>query len=117
MKNKSTADDKIKEIEEAIRRDFGNRLTQLREQRNLTQPEMMRVFSETTPKSISGYSRWENGQHDPSLSFLYQLHKKWGVDLNELIAGDTVQVPPLPHDVQEAISVLGKFKRDSLFGK
>ena len=29
----SLSDDKIKEIEEAIRRDFGNRLTQLREQR------------------------------------------------------------------------------------
>lgn len=109
--------DEIKKLRDSVRRDFGNRLSKLRSKNKLTQPEMMRVFVESTPDSISAYSKWENGQHDPSLIFLYQLRKIWGEDLNKLIAGDDAAAPTLPYDVQHAISVLERFKQDCLLGK
>lgn len=104
-------------MQQDARREFGNRLTELREKHDLSQPEMMRVFAESTPLTTSGYSRWENGHTSPDIAFLKQLHDKWKIDLNWLIAGDENFVPELPIEVQTAIRVLGDFKRDCIFRK
>ena len=114
-KSKKGSNSEYEKMRASICRDFGNRLTELREKHKLTQPEMMRQFDESTPLSSPGYSRWENGTSQPDIAFLKQLHDKWRVDLNWLIAGDEHFVPDLPFEVQEAIRVLDDYKRKCIF--
>lgn len=105
------------EAKNKIGRDLGERLTSIRESKRLTQEEFLRQLDETSPKTSSGYSRWENGQRAPDVCFLVQLHEKWHVDLNWLIAGDKQPVPQLPSEVEKAITTLSDYKHKCQFGK
>ena len=116
MNNKKNCCDEVEKFRVDAKREVGNRLTEIREKRNLTQLELICQFT-TSPQTISGYSRWENGTSEPSVAFLKQLHESWGIDLNWLIAGDCAFVPNLPIDVRNAIAVLDDFRRDCIFRK
>lgn len=111
MSNKKDCGDEVEKYKADTRRELGNRLTEIREKHKLTQCEMICQFT-TSPQTISGYSRWENGTSEPSVAFLKQLHESWGIDLNWLIAGNDAFVPNLPIEVQKAITALDDFRRN-----
>ena len=114
MNNKKNCCDEVEKFRVDAKREVGNRLTEIREKRNLTQLELICKFT-TSPQTISGYSRWENGTSEPSVAFLKQLHESWGIDLNWLIAGDDSFVHDLPIEVKDAIKVLTDFKHSCIF--
>lgn len=98
--------------------DIGKRLRDIRSKNHLTQRQMIcKVLDDTAITMVEQWSRWEKGRRLIPLYVLLGLHKKFNIDLNWLLAGDDVATPPLPKEVQDAISILDKFKRDFLFGK
>ena len=94
------------EIEKSYFRDLGKRLYFFRMKQHLTQQRMIDELQPTSPQTTSAYSKWESGTASPSIAFLVQLHERWGVDLNELLAGDVPARSPLPHEVRAAIFTL-----------
>ncbi|WP_140937074.1 helix-turn-helix domain-containing protein [Sphingobacterium lumbrici] len=60
---------------------FGNRLRELRQQRNMSQEELANKID--TP--ISQISRMERGEGNPTLHTLFEISTALKVDLKELI--------------------------------
>lgn len=66
-------------------KEIAARVKGLREALDLT-PEAIAV---ETGVSVDQYLAYESGEHDISMSFLFQLAKRYGIDTVELLSGET----------------------------
>ena len=66
-------------------KDVANRVRALREDMDLTMQEM----ADATGRSVADYAAQESGEHDLSFTFLYKCAKVLGVDVIELLTGET----------------------------
>ena len=67
------------------RRDVANRIRSLREDNELTIEEM----AEATGRSAKEYAARESGDMDLTFTFVYKCAKKFGVDVVELLTGES----------------------------
>ena len=72
------------------RRDIANRIRSLREDNDLTIEDM----ATATGRSASEYAARESGEMDLTFTFVYKCAKKFGVDVGELLTGES---PRLRH--------------------
>lgn len=72
-------------MEEPNIKEVANRIRALREDLDLTMQEM----AEATGRSVAEYAAQESGEQDLSFTFLYKCAKKLGVDVIELLTGET----------------------------
>ncbi len=72
------------------RRDIANRIRSLREDNDLTIEDM----ATATGRSASEYAARESGEMDLTFTFVYKCAKKFGVDVVELLTGES---PRLRH--------------------
>ena len=69
--------------------EFGNRLRELRENKNMTRKDLAdRLF--VSPSTIS---RWESGDRQPDISMLSQLAEVLEADIGVLVAGSEAKEP------------------------
>jgi mannose-6-phosphate isomerase-like protein (cupin superfamily) len=61
------------------------RIKALREDQDISAPEM----AEVTGRSLAEYEAQETGEHDLSFTFLYKCANKLGVDVIELLTGES----------------------------
>lgn len=87
----------------------GGRLKELREARNVTQEEMTEIFYPLAPTTVSGYSRIESGDREPSIALLVMIADVWDEDLHWLLTGENKERPLLPVDVRTAMSVIADY--------
>ena len=66
-------------------KEISNRIRTLREDLDLTQQEM----AEATGRSVAEYAAQESGTEDLSFTFLYKCANVFGVDVIELLTGET----------------------------
>ena len=83
---------------------IGNFLRELRNENNLTQEEIAEKF-EVSSRSVS---RWENGNTMPELGILVDLAVFYGVDIKEIIDGNSIIV--LADEEQEALNMAKEAK-------
>jgi transcriptional regulator with XRE-family HTH domain len=62
------------------------RLKELRLEKNLTQAELAKQIGTSQPN----IGRWENGENEPTSSFLVSLANFFGVSVDELLGRDEV---------------------------
>lgn len=72
-------------MEEPNIKEVANRIRALREDFGLTMQEM----ADATGRSVAEYAAQESGDQDLSFTFLYKCAKKLGVDVIELLTGET----------------------------
>ncbi len=72
-------------MEEPNIKEVAGRIRALREDCDLTMQEM----AEATGRSVAEYAAQESGDQDLSFTFLYKCAKKLGVDVIELLTGET----------------------------
>ena len=72
-------------MEEPNIKEVAGRIRALREDLDLTMQEM----AEATGRSVAEYAAQESGEQDLSFTFLYKCAKKLGVDVIELLTGET----------------------------
>lgn len=97
------------EFEKELKQQIAKRLREIREKHFESQGEAISTIDYRLISDNSAWSRYETGINAiPSIVYK-ELHDKWGVDLNWLIAGAETTVPELSFEVQEALSVLSKF--------
>ncbi len=72
-------------MEEPNIKEVANRIRALREDLDLTMQEM----ADATGRSVAEYAAQESGEQDLSFTFLYKCAKKLGVDVIELLTGET----------------------------
>lgn len=73
------------DMEEPNIKEVANRIRALREDFDLTMQEM----ADATGRSVAEYAAQESGEQDLSFTFLYKCAKKLGVDVIELLTGET----------------------------
>ena len=66
-------------------REVAGRIQALREDLDITMQEM----AEATGRSVAEYAAQESGEQDLSFTFLYKCAKRLGVDVIELLTGET----------------------------
>jgi len=66
-------------------KEIANRIRTLREDSDLTMQEM----ADATGRSVAEYAAQESGEQDLSFTFLYKCASKLGVDVVELLTGET----------------------------
>ena len=92
---------------------FGQRLTRLRKQRNLTQEELGEKFG------ISGQavSKWENDASMPDVSILAELSDVLGVSLDELLGKEIPSTRIVPAEERKSMDeMVFKIRVDSSEG-
>ena len=72
-------------MEEPNIKEVAGRIRALREDFDLTMQEM----ADATGRSVAEYAAQESGEQDLSFTFLYKCAKKLGVDVIELLTGET----------------------------
>ena len=72
-------------MEEPNIKEVANRIRALREDCDLTMQEM----AEATGRSVAEYAAQESGEQDLSFTFLYKCAKVLGVDVIEILTGET----------------------------
>ncbi|MBO4352803.1 MAG: cupin domain-containing protein [Eggerthellaceae bacterium] len=72
-------------MEEPNIKEVAGRIRALREDYDLTMQEM----ADATGRSVAEYAAQESGEQDLSFTFLYKCAKKLGVDVIELLTGET----------------------------
>ena len=72
-------------MEEPNIKEVANRIRALREDLDLTMQEM----ADATGRSVAEYAAQESGEQDLSFTFLYKCAKRLGVDVIELLTGET----------------------------
>lgn len=72
-------------MEEPNIKEVANRIRALREDLDYTMQEM----ADATGRSVAEYAAQESGEQDLSFTFLYKCAKKLGVDVIELLTGET----------------------------
>ena len=72
-------------MEEPNIKEVAGRIRALREDFDLTMQEM----ADATDRSVAEYAAQESGEQDLSFTFLYKCAKKLGVDVIELLTGET----------------------------
>ena len=72
-------------MEEPNIKEVAGRIRSLREDSDLTMQEM----AEATGRSVAEYAAQESGEQDLSFTFLYKCAKVLGVDVIELLTGET----------------------------
>ena len=72
-------------MEEPNIKEVANRIRALREDLDYTMQEM----ADATGRSLAEYAAQESGEQDLSFTFLYKCAKKLGVDVIELLTGET----------------------------
>lgn len=75
---------------------IGDRLKELRNERDLTMDMLVMDMNQKYPSlalNKSMLSRWENGQHDPSLEYAKYLSMYFNVSLDYLIGLTDVRTP------------------------
>lgn len=72
-------------MEEPNIKEVASRIRLLREDLDLTMQEM----ADATGRSLAEYAAQESGEQDLSFTFLYKCAKKLGVDVIELLTGET----------------------------
>ena len=72
-------------MEEPNIKEVAGRIRALREDFDLTMQEM----ADATGRSVAEYAAQESGEQDRSFTFLYKCAKKLGVDVIELLTGET----------------------------
>lgn len=78
---------------------IGAFLAKLRKDRGMTQE----VLGETLGISGKTVSRWETGTYLPPVEMLEQLSKLYGLTINELLAGRTLNEKDYPAAAEEAL--------------
>ena len=74
--------------EQESRRDISNRIRSLREDNDLTIEDMAKA----TGRSAKEYAARESGEMDLTFTFLYKCAKKLGVDVIELLTGESPHI-------------------------
>ena len=72
-------------MEEPNIKEVAERIRMLREDCDFSMQEM----AEATGRSVAEYARQESGEQDLSFTFLYKCAKKLGVDVIDLLTGET----------------------------
>ena len=72
-------------MEEPNIKEVAGRIRSLREDMDLTMQEM----ADATGRSVAEYAAQESGEQDLSFTFLYKCAKRLGVDVIELLTGET----------------------------
>ena len=70
---------------------IGNYLSELRRERGITQEELGRELG-VSNKTVS---RWETGTYLPPVEMLQALSNKYGISINEILAGERLDTAHL----------------------
>lgn len=90
----------MKERDERLRRELGQRIVHLRERRGLSQTGLARRLG----VDRSRLGKWENGSHTPPLGYLDRLAEALDVSHVELLTGRSPDPPAaLPVQAEETI--------------
>ena len=85
---------------------IGERITQLRKERNMSQGDL----ADALDVSRQSVSKWENNSATPDLEKLVKMSQLFEVTLDELVNGETTQVPTPTHrkdvTIREVIGAL-----------
>lgn len=87
---------------------IGTFLKQLRQERQLTQENLAEIMC-VTNRSVS---RWENGVNLPDLPTLIQLADFYGVELRELLDGETMNTPETKSATEETARKVADYSND-----
>lgn len=78
---------------------IGKYLAELRKENNLTQEQLGEELG-VTNKTVS---RWENGNYLPPVEMLQLLSEKYGITINEILSGETLDAQKYKEKAEENI--------------
>ncbi len=92
-------------MHQTINNEFGIKLKQIREARNMSQDEFANLLG--TSKQV--ISRYETAQRTPKITTVYEYAQKLGVSLEELTGYETDSLEPAIEVKNEVFGIIGKW--------
>lgn len=90
----------VEAVTAIVQKDIGTRLVKVREEKKLTQEDIIMELSDFWELDVTTLSRWETGKRKVSLVYLLWLAQQFGVDLHWLLTGE--QLTPKNDLIKEA---------------